>query len=157
MSIFIGLRFTENSLEHLNRWVQSRKGIDRPVHISKLKIPLGYDGGLSMDEFQPLGAFEPRRIDTSKNLTIGWLGERRLAILVKFQCDWIKDRIEQLVNAGFKRRHKKHICRIPITHNCTYLDMGWLQGFPKYLEVCEEFSTPFSQDYMTYAHLAGHN
>lgn len=161
MSIFIGLRFDEESTNILAKWMREcseREATDcilvdfTPVAPQKISIPLVYCDSERLDDFESLGKMD--RIVELKDPWIKNYGGHWNALALAFHCDWIKARREELVEAGFKRRYKFQ-CHINMAFKCHNVDMRWLDTLPtRQLRVIEEFATPFNRYFPHQAHVA---
>ncbi len=158
MSIFVGLRLADDDLDMIDRWLQRCHNQDfplqRPIHRDHIHIPLAYSNSTRLDHFEPAGMLdEPVTIEFA-NPSVKWIGERNTVIL-EFKNDWVMDRIANLIEVGFPRRHKKLKCRLPMSIHSPFLDAStYLKLLPKRsVRVVEEIAIPFDNSFGKYAHL----
>lgn len=159
MSIFVGLRLADDDLDMIDSWLQRCAAhhnfpLLRPIHRDHIHIPLAYSNSTRLDHFEPAGVLsEPVTIEFGKP-NVKWLGERNTVIL-EFTNDWVMDRMVNLIEVGFPRRHKKLKCRLPMSIHSSFLNShGWLMMLPKRsVRVVEEIAIPFDNNFGKYAHL----
>lgn len=168
MSIFVGLRFDEETTNILAEWLDycskdpdgmpwniDGEVIFYPQHKSHISIPLVYSNSPISDDrfkdFKPLGPLN-ETIEMI-NPHIRHVGERG-AIVLGFTSPFVTQRYNELCDQGFKRRHGKFLPRIIISHHSHFINMGWCRKLPiRSLKVIEEFTVPFDLSFPKYAHL----
>ena len=168
MAVVVGLKFDDESLDHLEKWFKrcQESASDgpyqafEPVARHNIQIPLGLCGSKRCDDFEPRGKLD--KIIKLENPRVMFLGERGGIFLV-FNSDWVTCRIEELITYHrFKRprgqsQKQPHKPRIAISYRSNCLDQRWCRLLPiRELRVVEEIavvSEEFDQKFPNTAHL----
>lgn len=157
MATLVALRFSDVTTQRIYDWFKScaREEQDypllRPIHPDFICIPLALCGTKHMDGFKPLGKIN--WLIQFKHREIRYLGERQTVVMA-FKDEWVRHRMEELIVAGFKHRHKKLICRLPMSIHSSFLNTNWVKSIP-FTEAMavEEVVLPFDNRIGEYAHL----
>lgn len=170
MSIFVGLRFDEETTQILSDWVNycskypdfapyfgDDGRIFQPSAKVNICIPLVYCNSPTPDErvrdFKPRGPLN-ETIEMI-NPHVRFIGERGTVVL-GFTSEYVTSRYDELCCQGFKRRNGKYLPRVIISHRSQFSSDKWVRKLPiRSLKVIEEFSNPFDLNFPQYAHLRG--
>lgn len=158
MSIFIGWRFEDQVNQQIYDWMLRCIDLQRPIHPSRLCIPLVFHGGDKMDGFKPMGTDIQFRLQNNPlkfdRCDVIRLGDRN-SVVLKFEDPKVEMRADELCTKGFPHRRRKFIARLPISIHSNCMSGAWAKSFPlrnQAVKVVEEFAIPFDSGIGAYAH-----
>lgn len=158
MTMFIGLRMDEESVEAFHWWLKrccrSTSGhltLYNPCPKQFLYLPLVYSGSETLDEDE-LRSHVAGLINVPVELKrpqMRMLGESGNLSLT-FENEWIQERHNFWIKQERRFRRwmpkKRFLPRIPMSHSCRSLDYSWIKTFPlKWILLKEEFSQEFDR------------
>lgn len=154
MSIFIGLRMDESSVNIILKWLrrctaENQCNLINPVPRQFLYLPLAYTGNsqvspATISHYLAGSINVPITLGNPQVRSLGEMGN----VSVVFESEWIRERRKYWesidANIQFKKSGKKYLCRFPMSYQSRNLNYGWLKSLPiREITLVEEFATDF--------------